>query len=544
MSLVGKELSFSELEDLLTSMKCELESSNEEEIIVEVTSDRPDLFSAEGMSRAIRNYLGIGSFYSYKMHPDPPIELIVSETVDSVRPMIVSAAVRGVSLKEEALRQLMQLQEKLHNTYGSNRRKASIGVYDLNKISPPLVYEARLPEKIRFTPLEHSSELNGREILELTQKGKEYGDIISKNPLYPILVDSKGKVLSMPPIINSEDTRVSEATTDLLIDVTGLDMRSINICLNIMTTSALERGGWLQSVEVKQKEKTLRTPIFAESFQDVDLKRAREISGLDLTISEIDSLLKRMGYETEALQNGAIRTKIPPYRVDILHEVDLIEDVMMAYGLNRVQPLFPRVHTIGKPLEGSRLRARIRDLMIGMGFIEVATYVLSSHDLMVNRPMLHERPLVEVVKPVSSEYAVLRDMLLPKLLGFLSANVHIEYPQKIFEYGSVVIVENGSPKMATRLGAVASDARVSFEEIQAAAFSLFKNLSKDIELRLKPSNLFIEGRVASINVDGKEIGILGEIHPQILVNFGLFNPAVAMEVDVTKLTYLESLFRG
>lgn len=544
LSLVGKELTFSELEDLLTSMKCELESSNDVEIIVEVTSDRPDLFSAEGMSRAIRNYLGFGSFYSFKKHLGSPIELIVSESVDTVRPLIVASAVRGVSLTEEALRQLMQLQEKLHNTYGSNRRKASIGVYDLDKISPPLFYEARLPEKIRFMPLEHHSELSGREVLELTPKGKEYGDIISKSPLYPLLVDSNGKVLSMPPIINSEDARVSVATKNLLIDVTGLDMRSVGICLNIMTTSALERGGSLQCVEVKYKDKALRTPIFADSFQDLDLKRTREISGLDLTISEIDSLLKRMGYETEALENGAIRAKIPPYRVDILHEVDLIEDVMMAYGLNRVQPLFPRVHTIGKPLEGNRLRARIRDLMIGMGFIEVATYVLSSRDLMVNRPMLNERPLVEVVNPVSSEYAVLRDMLLPKLLGFMSANAHVEYPQKIFEYGPVVIVENGSPKMANHLGAVASDARVSFEEIQAAAFSLFKNLSKDVELKRKSSSLFIEGRVASINADGMEIGILGEIHPQILVNFGLYNPAVAMEVNVSKLMNLESLFRG
>jgi len=544
LSLVGKDLTSSELEDLLTSMKCELESFKNEEIIVEVTSDRPDLFSAEGLSRAIRNYLGIGSFYSFKKHPGSPIELNVSESVNAVRPLIVAAVVKGVSLTEEALRQLMQLQEKLHNTYGSNRRKASIGVYDFDKISAPLVYEARLPETIRFMPLEHSSELNGREIVELTPKGKEYGDIISKSKLYPLLVDSNGKILSMPPIINSEDTRVSESTANLLIDVTGLDMRSINICLNIMTTSALERGGSLQYVEVKYKDKTLVTPIFAESFQDLDVKRAREISGLDITVSEIDSLLKRMGYETEALPNGAVRAKIPPYRVDILHEVDLIEDVMMAYGLNRVPPMFPRVYTIGKRLEGSRLRARIRDLMIGMGFIEVATYVLSSHDLMVNRPMIQERPLVEVAKPVSSEYAVLRDMLLPKLLGFMSANAHIEYPQKIFEYGPVVNVENGSPKMANHLGAIASDARVSFEEIQAVAFSLFKNLSKDVELERKSSSLFIDGRVASINVDGREIGILGEIHPQILVNFGLHNPAVAMELDVTKLMYLESLFLG
>ncbi|MBC7120563.1 MAG: phenylalanine--tRNA ligase subunit beta [Candidatus Methanosuratus sp.] len=543
MSLIGKDLSVSELEDLLTAVKCELETSNEE-VVVEVTSDRPDLFSAEGVSRAIRNYLGIGSLYSFGKYPALPIDLIVSESVSSIRPLIVSAAVRGVSLNNEALRQLMQLQEKLHNTYGSNRRKASIGVYDLDKILPPIVYEARPPEEIRFTPLEHTAELDGREILELTPKGKEYGNIISKSQNYPVLIDSRGKVLSMPPIINSEDTKVSETTTNLFIDVTGLEMRPISICLNIMITSALERGGSLQYVDVRYKDRRLRTPIFAEHFQEVSLSKAREVLGLDLSISDITSLLKRMGYWTETIGDEVVRAKIPPYRVDILHEVDLIEDIMMAYGLNRVQPTFPRVHTIGKPLTGSRLRARIRDLMIGMGFVEVTTYVLSNCEMMVNKPQLPKRPFVEVVKPVSSEYTVLRDRLLPKLLDFMSANIHVEYPQKIFEYGSVVVIENGTPKMSNHLGVVASGDRVGFEEIQAVAFSLFKNLSGNVELTKASSTLFIDGRIASICVNGTEIGILGEVHPQVLVNFALSNPAVAMEIDFSKLVYLESLFRG
>lgn len=543
-SLVGKRLSNSELVELLTAMKCELESSTDNEIIVEVTSDRPDLFSAEGMSRAIRNYLGLASGYVIKKSNEAPLILTVSDSTAYIRPFIVSAAVRGVSLTSEALRQLMQLQEKLHNTYGANRRKASIGVYDLDKIAPPLVYEAKSPDQIKFMPLDCTLQMTAKEILELTQKGKEYGDIISGFSRYPLLVDSKGRVLSMPPIINSEDTKVTVDTKNLLIDVTGTEIRSINICLNIMVTAALERGGFLQNVEIKYADRSEITPNLKEMVETVSLKTINGVSGLEISVQDAENLLKRMGHEPEVVGNGIIKVRVPPYRVDIIHEVDLVEDVIMGFGLNNMPPSYPRVQTLGKRLEGSRLKSRIRDLMIGMGFIEVATYILSSREVMTSKPLLPERSLVEIAKPVSSEYAVLRDALIPKLLQFLAENAHVGYPQKIFEYGPIVRVNNGVPETANHLGVMACDDKMSFELIQAVAFSLFKNLSKEVKFEKAHSSLFIDGRSAKVIVDGSDVGILGEVHPQVLINFNIYNPAVAMEIDVSRLTYLESLFRG
>lgn len=544
LQLIGKPLSIKELEELLTAMKCELESANEKEIVVEVTSDRPDLFSSEGMARALRNYLGFEQPYAIRYAHDPSIPLYVSESVSTVRPFIVSAAIRGISIHSDALKQLMQLQEKLHNTYGAQRKNASIGVYDLDKVAPPLTYTAMHPNQVVFVPLEHSSRMSGREILELTSKGKEYGGIISKSPLYPVLMDSVGKVLSMPPIINSEDTRVSESSTNILIDVTGLDQKSINTCLNIMVTSALERGGSLQFVEIKYPKESTITPTFKNGVEKISLSTVKRVSGLELTAEETRDLLKRMGHKPENVSKDSLSIQVPPYRMDILHEFDLVEDVIMSYGLNKIRPELPKVLTYGRRIDGSRLKSRIRDLMIGMGFLEVATYILSNQEVMVKKCMLPERILAKIANPVSSEYTVLRDCLIPKLMQFLSYNTHVDYPQKVFEYGSVIQMDGGVPKTVQHLGVLASYDHVSFEEIQAVALSLFRNLSKTVEFERTSSNLFIEGRAAKMIVDDLQVGILGEVYPQVLLNFGLTNPAVAMEVEVYKLRYLESLFRG
>ncbi|MDI9643589.1 MAG: phenylalanine--tRNA ligase subunit beta, partial [Candidatus Verstraetearchaeota archaeon] len=469
---------------------------------------------------------------------------VVSESVSVVRPFIVSAAIRGVSLQSDALKQIMQLQEKLHNTYGAKRKKASIGVYDLDKISPPLTYIALPPDEIAFIPLECSSPMSGREILETTSKGKEYGGIISGSPLYPLLVDSEGTVLSMPPIINSEDTRVSESSTNILIDVTGLDHKSINTCLNIMTTSALERGGLLQSVEIRYPKESKTTPELKETIEKVSLSTVRSVSGMEFTQEELRILLKRMGHKPEVLGKDLLSVNVPPYRVDVIHEYDLIEDIIISYGLNKIGSEQPKVLTFGKRAEGSRLKSRVRDLMIGMGFLEVATYLLSNYDVMVKRSLLPDRPLVRIANPVSSEYTVMRDVLIPKLLQFLSSNTHVDYPQKIFEYGALVQLNNGVPRTVQHLGALVSDDHVSFEEIQAVAYSLFKNLSKNVKFERMSSNIFIEGRAAKIKLEELEVGILGEVNPQVLLNFGLTNPVAAMEVDVSRLKCLESLFRG
>ncbi|MDD1766373.1 MAG: phenylalanine--tRNA ligase subunit beta [Candidatus Methanomethyliaceae archaeon] len=543
-NLIGYPVEKETLWETLSSLKCEPETTINDEITVEVTSDRPDFFSAEGIARGIRYYRSRGTVYDIKYSKLAPLKLHVEQSTTKVRPYIVAAAIRSISLDEEGMRQIMQLQEKLHTTYASNRKKASIGVYDLDTIIPDFTYTAPPPEEISFLPLESSEEMDGRRILTDTPKGREYGWIISSYDRYPLLLDSKRKVLSMPPIINSQATRITEKTRNLLIDVTGTEEKAINTCLNIMVTSILERGGSLQQVYVIYKQRTDKTPKLEKTKKRLLYSTVAGVSGLDLNNREVSSLLNRMGLQSETVGRDAIEVTIPPYRVDILHEVDLVEDIVMAYDLNRIVPELPQVMTMGRPLVGNRLRSRIRDLMVGMGFQEVTTYILSSREVLEEKPLIQARPLVEIIRPISSEFSVVRDTLMPKLLQFLGKNAHYSYPQKVFEYGDVVKVEKGIQLTLPHLSVAISDHKISFEEIQAIAVVLFKNLSEEVSFKPYSAKHYIQGRAAEIIMDDKHIGTIGEISPQVLINFGMNSPVGAMECNLSSLIRLESLFRG
>ncbi|RZN57333.1 MAG: phenylalanine--tRNA ligase subunit beta [Candidatus Methanomethylicota archaeon] len=521
--------------DVLPRLKCEIEEIIGDRITLEITSDRADFFSSEGIARGIRIYYG----NKWKLKDPLPgsIKLFVDSSVESIRPYIVGAVIRNIELDEEAIVQIMQLQEKIHNTYGSNRRKASIGVYDLDKISPPIYYSAFHPNDIKFIPLGYSEVMNGYDILNKTNKGIEYGWIIKDKEKFPLLYDSNNVVLSMPPIINSENTKVTTNTKNLFIDITGTDENTINICLNVIVTSVLERGGDFQYVDVYYKNKLERTPKLEYTTTSLKLSTINNSLGININLNDITYLLNKMGHEVKEIKDNEIIVISPPYRVDILHEIDLVEDIAMAIGLENIKPEVPKIITIGKLLRESKVRRIIRDIMIGMGFQEVITYMLSSKSVMEDKPLLEKREFVELINPVSSEYEVLRDCLLPKLLQFLSYNTHEPYPQKIFEYGDVVYVENGVAKISTHLAAAISDYKVSYEDIQAVVVALFKAISKNISFKPYNKPPFIEGRAAEIILDGKSIGIVGEISPRVLVNFGLEFPVGIFECDINKFIF-------
>jgi phenylalanyl-tRNA synthetase beta chain len=543
MKLAGISITREALIEILSSLKCEAELEIGAKMTVEVTSDRPDFFSCEGLARGVRLYAKGGKGYFPKHSGSAPIQLHVRPSVSEIRPFIVAAAIHDVQLSNEAMVQIMQLQEKLHNTYGSKRFKASIGVYNLDNVQPDMIYEALPPEDFSFVPLEESRRMNGSGILRDTAKGREYSPILKGFSKYPLLKDSRGTVLSMPPIINSEETRVSETTRNLFIDVTGTDEKAINLCLNVMVTSILERSGKVQKVEVNYKNKKVVTPILGKTKQLLNLATVKAVSGLSLKPDQIIKLLNHMGFESRPASGKQLEVTIPPYRVDIIHEVDLVEDIIMAFGLNNMHSEFPAVASIGKPLFGSKFRSRVRDLMVGMSFQEISTYLLSNKAL-EDKALCGVTGAVEIEKPISSEYSAVRTSLLPKLLLFLGNNAHVPYPQRIFEYGDVVKVINGVAVTSTQLAAAISNYKVSFEDIQAVALSLFKNLSKEIEFRPIAREPFIDGRAAAVFIDDKKIGSLGEISPKILIDFGIDTPVGMMELHLSSLLSLESLFRG
>jgi phenylalanyl-tRNA synthetase beta chain len=531
-------MTLGELEVYLPSIKCEVKTAIGDEITLELNSDRPDMLSVEGVVRALSSFTEMKTGPQKITAKKGPVNVKVLASTEKVRPFIACSVLRGINLSDEIVRQMMQLQEKLHETYCRNRRKASIGIYDLDKVSPNIVYEAAPPDKISFIPLEGNRKMSGTEILERTDKGLKYAPIIKQLRLYPLLRDENGVILSMPPILNSEDTRVTSLTKNLFIDVTGLDESLVNSVNNILIHNLALRGGNPEIVSIEYSTgRKIVTPILEPTEMILNVDYTNQTLGLSLGPGNITKLLRRAGHEAKPIDGHEIRVLIPSYRCDILHQIDLVEDVAISYGFNNLVPELPTMATVGKELTISTLTRTAREIMIGFSFQEVLNYILSSKEILCTKMKREADNLIEISNPMSMEYHMLRDSLTPGLLNYLSFNRHVQYPQKIFECGDVIgYARKSSPRTLRKLAAVICNYKASFEDVQSIAYATLKTLNLkqwNIEGSHHPS--FIDGRSALIKTKDAAIAILGEIHPEVLKNFKLENPVVALEINMTEL---------
>jgi phenylalanyl-tRNA synthetase beta chain len=428
----------------------------------------------------------------------------------------------------------MNIQEVLHETIGRKRRKVAVGVHDFDKIKPPIKYVGVSREE-KIIPLGHSEEMSLKEVLEKTEKGREYGSLIESSKLWPAFVDT-ASIFSFPPIINSERTRVTEKTKNLFIDVTGTDRIAVYQVLNILVTNLAERGCKLESVRIKYKKKVETTPDLNERVLEVPKVLANNLLGLMLDGKRIIRLLRRMGYEAIDYKDK-IEAIIPAYRVDILHPVDIVEDIAIAYGYNNFELINPKVESIGKLDELEKFSDRIRSLMVGFGLQEVIRTIFTNEEDQFGRMEMKRSEVIEVENPVSQEYTCLRVWLLPSLLKVLSVNKHVEYPQKLFEVGDVVLPGEGESMSRTvrKLCVAISHSTAGFAEIKSVAEKFLASLDIRYSLRMLEHPSFIDGRACEILLKGKSVGYFGEINPKVLENWNLEMPVVAFEVDLESL---------
>ncbi|MEM2508193.1 MAG: phenylalanine--tRNA ligase subunit beta [Candidatus Hadarchaeales archaeon] len=503
------------------------------EVKVEVPHNRPDMLSVEGIARILKGILGKETgLPKYKVRESDVVVYIDKSTKD-VRPMIAAGVALDVKLNEKAILSIMQLQEKLHESLGRKRRKASIGVYDLDTVKPPIHYTTTDPEGLRFVPLGFSEEMSPAEILEKHPKGIEYGHLLKGLPRYPVLIDSAGRVLSMPPIVNSEDTKVTKKTRRIFVDVTGLDWKTVHGALIIMLAALAERGYSIANVKIKNGRRTWTTPDFRPGQIRVHTKNVCETIGIDLKTSEIVEILRKMRYEIYR-SGGVLEVFYPSYRLDIMHEIDVIEDVAIGYGYDKLEPVVPSVLTKGEEAQIEKISHWARLVMIGLGFTEVMTYTLSSKEKVCGK-MCVEEELVEIGNPVSSEYSVIRSSLIPSLLEVLAENKHYPTPQKIFEIGNVAVLDptyETRAKTVRRLAGAITGSEATFANIRAAAEAVMRELSFKWEIRETEHPSFISGRVVEILSDEKKRGITGEISPAVLEKFGLENPVAVFEIEL------------
>lgn len=501
-----------------------VEEIKEDIIEIEVLPNRPDMFSIQGFLRSFKSYLGIEKgLKKYNIEkPKENYKVIIDSSLKDIRPYTACAIVKNLRFNDEIIKQIIDLQEKLHSTLGRNRKKMAIGIYPLEKINLPIKFEARKPENINFIPLEENKIMNGLEILQKNHTGREYAHLLSNLEKFPVFVDSSNKILSMPPIINSNETgRVTQETKEVFIECSGFDFNLLKKTLNIITTTLADLGGKIYGIELDYGKKEI-TPNLDPQELYVNFNNVNKLIGLNLKDNEIIELMSRMGYSYDGKKVFA-----PAWRTDILHEVDVIEDIAIAYGYDKLDPEIPKVATIGEESEYGKFKSKITEILIGLGLIEILTYHLVKENE-------KEENAIEVENS-RTEYKFLRQNLIIPSLRILSENKHNEYPQKMFEIGTIFNKVENEIIEKEELVILSSHSNANFTEAKQILEVILDNLGLRYEITENTNNYFIEGRNGKILINDKIIALIGELHPRIITKFSLEKPVSLLQIDMDKL---------
>ncbi|MBN1544541.1 phenylalanine--tRNA ligase subunit beta [Candidatus Woesearchaeota archaeon] len=531
--LVGKELSDVELRERIPMMGTDLESVGGDEISVEVFPNRPDMLSEQGFARAFSSFIGQKTgLRRYDVKPSGS-KVIIDKSVSGVRPFTACAIVRGLEFNDEKIREMIQIQEKLHVTFGRNRKKLAIGIYPLEHIKLPIRYFAEDPKKVKFQPLEFPRELTGLQILSQHPAGREYGPLLEGKDMFPFFADANNEILSMPPIINSHRTgKVTDQTEEVFIECSGFDFNTCNICLNIIVAALADMGGRICSMELEFPDCKKITPDLEPRRMKLDVPFVNKWLGLRLSEDQMTGLLARMGHGFEM---GFVL--VPAYRADILHMVDLAEDVAIAYGYDKFEPDLPKVATLGEESPFEVFRRRISDVLIGLGLLETNTYNLTNA-VDQNSRMGTDIRLAELESAVNTDYNVLRAWMLPCMMKVLHDNKGSEYPQNIFEAGTCFRLDASSETGVcefVRLAVALCGPDADFTRIKQVFDVLAQALDFGYDSKETEHLSFIPGRVARISVGGLDVAYIGELHPQVLDNWELEMPVSCFELNITDL---------
>lgn len=508
----------------LPMLGSDIERVEEDHVDVEFFPSRPDLFSVEGVARAMKGFLGLEKgLPAYHVTPSG-ISFSVDPQLASIRPYLGTAVIRGISLDEEAILSLMGLQEALHWALGRGRSKVAIGIHDLDHVTPPFRYIAE--ERTRsFIPLDYDREMTMEEILDEHPKGRAYADIVKDFPRFPLIVDACNQVLSFPPIINGELTRVTGESRNLLLDTTGTDERAVMTAVNILCTALADAGGHIESVEVNGGF----IPTLAPTTRLVSSRECSALLGVDFTPEELSAMLERMRYSAEPVSDDKVRVMIPCYRADIMHDWDIFEDAAIAVGYENFRAELPPTFTIGKAHTVMTIASAVRSLGSGLGYQEVIPFTLTSERVMYSKM---QRPVaggtLSILHPINEENTMVRTGILPLLIEMLQFNKHRELPQRLFAVGDVVQDLTTYQKAAF----VSIHPAADFSEAFAVADALCRELSISYTAGESGDLAFIQGRRGNLLVNGSVAGTFGEIHPEVLNAFELEHPVAAVEMDL------------
>jgi len=556
-----------DFEEALTCAKAELDEdsdkslpAHERVLKIELNdTNRPDLWGTAGCARQLKVYQN-GKIPEYPFFSRPgdvkkcTHKVKVEKSVQKVRPFLTGFIAGGKTISDSALRDMIQTQEKLAWNFGRKRRSISMGVYRIARINWPIIYKGVDPDSFSFVPLQWDSPLTLREILKQHPKGKEYAFILEKEPVHPLLTDSKGGVLSYPPIINSNDLgAVQVGDTDIFVELTGSDIAQVTLAASIVACDLADNGFSIEPVEVEYEYDTSfgRNIIYPWYFQEpvfCSLARIEKFLGDKLSGDECVKALNRMGVKAEKA-NGAERGSLnnvegiiawpPEYRNDFLHAADVAEDVMIGRGLGSFKPERPGDPTVGRLSPITLFSRQVKEIFIGMGYQEMIYNYLGSRKDLVEKMRGAGDRIIRIANPMTENYEYVRDSIIASLTESESVSGNSVYPHKIFEVGKVAYLDsadNSGTVTRQYAGFLHADKEANFNTAAGQMQTLFYYLSREYEVEESDDPRFIPGRAAAVLYKGRKIGVFGEIHPEVLENWGITVPCTAGEIDLDMLT--------
>ncbi|MEW6683977.1 MAG: phenylalanine--tRNA ligase subunit beta [Nitrospirota bacterium] len=546
-ALANKQFTPAQLESSLSLVKGELKEYVEAtgELRIELNdTNRPDLWCVEGIARHLRP-IKPSKPPRRAARPSSAHRIKVTADVRQVRPYIGACVARNVGVTDTLLTQFIQTQEKLAELYGRKRQTVSIGLYPLQKIVFPVSYTTSAPDEASFVPLGVDRTMTLREILAEHPKGMAYGKIIADSPRYPLLVDARGEVLSFPPIINSQALgAVAVGDDDLLVEVTGTDLRMVVLAVNIWAANLADRGATVEPVTIDYPWATpmgrkIITPREITQAISVPLNLIEQVLGESIRPPEAGRLLTGYGHRVSG-SGPTLKVTPPSHRDDILHPIDIVEDIAIARGYDSFAPEMPGQFTVGALSAIERYADRVRELLTGLGFQETMDNILTSRHEVVERmgDRTVESGLVEVDNPMVETFAVLRPHLLASLLRVEAASSKAVYPHRVFEVGEAVTVDPAAEvgcRTDMRAAVLIAHAEAAFSEVHAALENLCYALNVNYRLDPVQHPTFIDGRAGTILIDDQPIGVIGEVSPSVLEVWGIGMPCAAFDLALDPL---------
>ncbi|MDG6907303.1 MAG: phenylalanine--tRNA ligase subunit beta [Nitrososphaerota archaeon] len=520
--------------ETLPYLGLDIEDQVGDSVTVEYSPNRPDYSSEAGIARSLVGLLGIDTgLPKYEFESSNFSIKVVGKEIAQTRPHIAGIYAE-VYISDEVIKQLIEVQEDLHNGIGRKRSKVAIGIHNAAVVKPPIQYYGETNSNYSFIPLGGNVPMQIKKILEETEQGVKYRGLLTN--VYPLLVDSQENVLSMPPIINGELTRLKSGISSVFVDITGTEERTVDTCAAIIAAMLSDMKAKVKTVTVEDGSRRSLSPNMSPRQMKFDLALVNDILGFQFSIEEATRALEKS--RLEVASDGA--AQIPKFRHDIIHPIDLVEEVALGYGIAKMEAVGTKSSLVGAFNPELRQRDRLVEVLVGLGLTEVWNLSLTSFE---NAILGGDSSLLKVDDPKSQSFEYLRSELMTSLLGTLGASTHLEYPQRIFEQ-AIVFKPDASSVSGVRedehVAVAIADSNANYSLIHSildAFLRLAVGSSKSISLipSHQGQGIFSPERCAQVTDGITQVGHIGEVSPEILEKFNIRVPVVGFEINIGTL---------